>query len=312
MNLLITGYFNDNAKKDITNVFPQDWIINIVEPEEIHSYIGMAEVLIPEHIQVTADLLEKAPMLKLVQTGAGYDNVDVDSCTRKGVWVCNSAGVNANAVAEHIMALALSYYKNIHKLDAFMKSNQDEKTLHYKGGELQGKTMGIIGCGAIGMRLAKFAAAFDMSVLGYDIHPKPNSPVVEYVELDTLIRNSDIITVNIFLNERTKHFVNEGFLKKMKADALLVNTSRGDIVCEEDLLEALQKGDIGGACLDVFHLEPLPKNHLLRSIENVILTPHTAGMPDGAKFHKKRYGFFISNINKVINNMTPLSNINNL
>lgn len=313
MNVLITGYFNDYSKQRVTQSFPENWTIQIVEPQRIEEFISEANVLIPEHIEVDAALLNKAQQLKFVQTGAGFDNVDIEACSKRNIWVSNAAGVNANAVAEHIMALILGYYKNISFLDQFMKNKGDETKLEYTGSELLGKTIGTIGFGAIGSRVAELAKAFKMNVLAYDTNKNIQSNNdVELVDLDTLIRNSDVITINIFLNESTRNLVDKTFLKQMKSDALLVNTARGPIVCEDDLIEALENNVIGGACLDVFAVEPLDLDSKLRTLKNVVLTPHSAGMPDGTKFHEARYRFFVQNIERVMRNESPQNNLNQI
>jgi D-3-phosphoglycerate dehydrogenase len=153
MKILIVGYFSETSKTNITKYFPQDWNVVVVPPgKEMLHHIQDCQVIIPEHIQVDHSLLSTAKKLKLVQTGAGFDNVDVPACTQLGIWVANAAGVNAQAVAEHVMALMLSYYKNIPFLDSFMKNRRDEKQLDYTGSELNGKTIGIIGLGAIGKK----------------------------------------------------------------------------------------------------------------------------------------------------------------
>ncbi|WP_429813379.1 NAD(P)-dependent oxidoreductase [Brevibacillus porteri] len=148
-----------------------------------------------------------------------------------------------------------------------MKNREDEKKLVYVGGELAGKTIGTIGFGAIGSRVAELAKAFRMKVLAYDTNPNRQSDNAEMVNLDTLIAQSDVITLNIFLNESTRHLVDKQFLAKMKNDALLVNTARGPIICEEDLIEALKNNVIGGACLDVFTVEPLSVDSELRALK---------------------------------------------
>ncbi len=313
MNVLITGYFNDYSKQRVTQSFPENWTIQIVEPQRIEEFISEANVLIPEHIEVDEALLNKAQQLKFVQTGAGFDNVDIEACSKRNIWVSNAAGVNANAVAEHIMALILGYYKNISFLDQFMKNKGDETKLEYTGSELLGKTIGTIGFGAIGSRVAELVKAFKMNVLAYDTNKNIQSNNdVELVDLDTLIRNSDVITINIFLNESTRNLVDKTFLKQMKSDALLVNTARGSIVCEDDLIEALENNVIGGACLDVFAVEPLDLDSKLRTLKNVVLTPHSAGMPDGTKFHEARYRFFVQNIERVMRNESPQNNLNQI
>ncbi|MBY0014671.1 NAD(P)-dependent oxidoreductase [Paenibacillus typhae] len=314
MKILIVGYFNETSKSKIARYFPQDWNVVIVPPgEEMLHHIKDCQVIIPEHIKVDHNLLSGAKNLKLVQTGAGFDNVDVPACTQLGIWVANAAGVNAQAVAEHVMALILSYYKNIPFLDTFMKNRMDENQLDYTGSELEGKTVGIIGLGAIGKKVAAFCSVFDMNVLAYARNPAVQSDgFVKLSDFDTLVSTSDIVSVHLPLNQQTKQLINKTTFKKMKNSALFINTARGGIVNERDLIDALKNGDISGACLDVFESEPLPIDSELGNLGNVILTPHTAGMPDGRKFHKKRYDFFVSNIKRVANGEEPESKLNQL
>ena len=314
MKILIVGYFTENSKSNVIGNFPEEWEVIIVPPgEEMLHHIKDCQVIIPEHIKVDSNLLSIARELKLVQTGAGFDNVDIDACTKLGIWVANAAGVNAQAVAEHVMALMLAYYKNIPFLDTFMKSSMDENQLYYTGSELKGKTIGIIGLGSVGKKVAEFCRVFDMNVLAYARNTVVHSDgFVKITDFDTLISLSDIVSVHVSLNQRTKHLINKEVFKKMKNTALFINTARGGIVNEGDLIDALKNKDILGACLDVFESEPLPINSELRSLGNVILTPHTAGMPDGLKFHKKRYEFFVNNIKRVENGEEPESKLNQL
>ncbi|MCL2000591.1 MAG: phosphoglycerate dehydrogenase, partial [Planctomycetes bacterium] len=251
-----------------------------------------------------------APKLKLVQTGAGFDNVDIAECTRRGVWAANAGGVNAVAVAEHVLAFILAWYKNLPFLDNFMKNGEDEKHLYYNGSELENKTIGILGVGAIGKNVARYCNALNMRVLGHDIRPVETKEKIEMVEIETLYRESDILTIHIFLNDKTRQMINAKVFKSMKKSAILINTARGPIVHEEDLIAALENGDLAGACLDVFTVEPLAVGSKLRSLKNVLLTPHTAGMPDGLKFHKTRYQFFLRNIQLVLSGKAPMSALN--
>lgn len=314
MKILIVGYFSETSKSNIARYFPQDWNVVIVPPgEEMLHHIEDCQVIIPEHIKVDHSLLSAAKKLKLVQTGAGFDNVDVPACTQLGIWVANAAGVNAQAVAEHVMAQILSFYKNIPFLDSFMKNKMDENQLDYTGSELKGKTIGIIGLGAIGKKVAAFCKVFDLNVLAYARHANVQSDdFVKMTDFDTLVNTSDIVSVHIPLNRQTKQLINKAVFKKMKNTTLFINTARGGIVNERDLIVALKNGDIAGACLDVFESEPLPMDSELRNLGNVILTPHTAGMPDGRKFHKNRYDFFIKNIKRVENGEEPESKLNQI
>ena len=276
MKVVIIGFFPEKAKDRIRGSFPCTWDVRIVLPEEVEQELTDADVLIPEHILIDDEILQKAPKLKLVQTGAGYDNVDLSACTRHGVQVCNAAGVNANAVAEHVMALILCWYKNIVKLDKFLKTDSDEGELNYFGAELSEKAIGLVGFGHVGKIVAEYCNAFHMKVLVYSHHPT-EAAGIEQRDLE---------------------------------DSVLVNTSRGGVIDEPQLLQALETGLIGGACLDVFEEEPLRRDHPFRRMENVILTPHTAGLPDGVKYHRKRYEFFVKNIERVMNDEKPDCRIN--
>ena len=309
MNVVIIGDFPEESKVKIHNSFPADWRVQITSPADALSCIAEADVIIPEHIRVGEDFLAAAPKLKLVQTGAGYDNVDIKVCTARGVQVCNAAGVNSQAVAEHAMALILCFYKNIAYLDSFIKSRRPMDELSYEGAELSGKTIGIIGLGNAGSRLAALCNAFGMNVLGYSRSPA-ELPDVRQVGLDTLYRESDIISLHVPLTDATRHMINSQALAQMKSGALLVNTSRGAVINEAELVDALKNRSIGGACLDVFEQEPIAEDNPLRSLPNVILTPHTAGLPDGVKFHQKRYEFFVSNISAVMRGETPQCALN--
>lgn len=311
MKIILTGGYPETAKKTIKECFPGDWEIRIVSPEAVEGELADADVLIPEHIRVDAALLDKAPALKLVQTGAGYDNVDVDACTRRGIQACNAAGVNAAAVAEHVMAFILCQYKNLIYLDGFMKAHRTDAELEYSGAELSSKTIGIIGLGHVGQLVAGYCKAFGMRVIGCSRSGAVPAGV-EFRPLDELLRESDIISLHVPLNAATKHMIDDSAFRKMKKDALLINTSRGAVIDEARLVQALKNGEIGGACLDVYEEETLSPDHPLRDLDKVILTPHTAGLPDGVKFHRKRFEFFADNIARLLNHETPECRLNEI
>ena len=297
MKIVIIGSFPYAAKEQIINRFPEEWEVRFLLPHEAaEEELKDADVLIPEHIKINAALLGKAPRLKLIQTGAGYDNVNLEDCTEFGVQVCNAAGVNANAVAEHVMAFILCWYKNITYLDSFLKSHRDEGELQYIGAELSEKTIGIIGLGNVGKKVAAYCNAFHMNVLGYS-HKPIDMAGVQQKDLDSIYRESDIVSIHIPLNESTRHMIDSHAFDKMKSDAVLINTSRGAVIDQDQLILAIKQGSIGGACLDVYEDEPL-------SMDNPL--------PDGVKYHKKRYDFFISNIKKVMNGELPECRLNQI
>jgi len=310
MKVVIIGDFTEGSKKRIGERFPADWEIAIVSVGEADAELADAEVIIPEHIRVDGPFLERTKKLKLVQTGAGFDNVVIPECTKRGIYVASGAGVNTVAVAEHVLTFICCWFKEMIFLDGIMK--RGEYGVDYNGAEIEGKTLGIIGMGSIGKAVAHRALAFGMQVLGHDIRPVETEPGVDMTDLATLLETSDVITLHTFLNEQTRRMIGRTELASMKRSAFLINTSRGPIVDEAALVEALETKRIGGAGLDVFEKEPLPADSPLRKLKNVILTPHTAGMPDGLKFHQKRYAFFLENITRVSEGKVPLNALNRI
>jgi D-3-phosphoglycerate dehydrogenase len=301
MQVTIVGDFPEPSRRAIRELFPSSWTIAIGPAADVAATLADAEVVIPEHARVDAGFLERAPKLRLVQTGAGFDNVEIPECTRRGVWVANAAGVNAGAVAEHVMALVLCWYKNLIPLDRAMK--RGETAVEYAGGEVAGRTIGIVGMGHIGGRVADMAAALGMEVLRASVR----TPAAGLTEI---LRRADVLTLHCRLNERTRNLIGRDELAAMKPGSFLVNTARGGVVDEAALVEALREGRIAGAGLDVYASEPLPPDSPLRRMENVILTPHTAGMPDGPRFHRRRYRFFAENARRVASGQAPLNALN--
>jgi len=169
MKIVIIGNFPKRSIDMIVGQFPPDWRVVIVAAHDMEPELADAEVIIPEHVMSDGPFLDRAKKLKLVQTGAGYDNVVIPECTRRGIYVANAAGVNTTAVAEHVFAFILCWYKAMIHLDGMLK--RGEYGVDYTGSEVAGKTIGIIGMGSIGQAVARRALAFGMKVLGYDIRP---------------------------------------------------------------------------------------------------------------------------------------------
>jgi len=207
--------------------------------------------------------------------GVGLDNVDLDAATERGIIVTYTPHVNADSVADHTWALILALVRKIIPANASTKAGRWEGA-KFVGVELSGKTLGILGLGAVGQRVAKRAMGFDMTVLYYD---KRRNKAIEremgitYVDLERLLKDSDIITIHAALTSETKRMIGTRELRMMKKTALLINTARGEIIDEKILVQALREGWIAGAALDVFEREP-PKQ--LLNTGNVVLTPHIA------------------------------------
>jgi len=237
-----------------------------------------------------AALLEKCRnLLAISSTGAGYDMVDVAACTAAGVLVCNQSGTNANAVAEHALGLMLSLAKKIALSDKVMRRGGDLDRFRMRGSDLERKTVGIVGIGQIGTRTARLCKdVIGMNVLAYD--PYVSADQIKRrgatkVELDDLLARSDFVTVHCPRSDETLGMFTIDLFRKMKPSAYFINTARGGIHVEDDLADALAAGLIAGAGVDVFLTEPAQADHRLLSFENVIATPHIAGMTDGAMYN---------------------------
>jgi D-3-phosphoglycerate dehydrogenase len=213
------------------------------------------------------------PRLRLLSLwGTGTDNVDLAAAARHGVTVCNTPGVSAISIAEHALALLLAVAKRIPQIEAATRGGAWPRG---RSVELNGKTCGIIGLGAIGRRFAQLASGIGMRVVAWTPHPKPGDPIVG---LDELYRSADVVSLHLRLTPETTGFVNRAQFAMMKPSAILINTARGAIVDEPALLDALAGGTIAGAGLDVFTTEPLPPGHPLTKLDHVVLTPHCAGV----------------------------------
>jgi lactate dehydrogenase-like 2-hydroxyacid dehydrogenase len=228
--------------------------------------------------------LQQAKKLKMIQTPSiGYNGMDLAACTKHGVVVCNVAEVMAESVAQHTWALILDVSKNVSKSDRSMRSGG--WTRHF-GIELYGKTLGLIGLGAIGGRVAhKGAAAFGMNVIAYDPFVLPARAQLygaTLVDLETVLKEADVISVTCPLTPDTYHLIQAEQLKLLKSTAILVNTARGPIINEPDLIEALENQQFIGAGLDVFEEEPLNPQSPLRRFENVVITCHISSSTNKA------------------------------
>jgi D-3-phosphoglycerate dehydrogenase len=228
--------------------------------------------------RVTKELLEKAPKLRAVgRAGVGVDNIDLPEATKRGVLVMSTPGGNAVSVAEHTFALMLALARQVPKVDAGLRQGRWEKSS--SGTELRGKTLGLIGLGRIGGEVARRAEAFDMKVIAYDPYISEAAAKelqVELVNLERLLAESDFISLHTALSPATQNMINAKSIEKMKKSARIVNAARGELIDEAALAEALNKGRLAGAALDVFVEEP-PKNSPLIGLPNVIGTPHIAG-----------------------------------
>jgi D-3-phosphoglycerate dehydrogenase len=223
----------------------------------------------------TEQVLRGAPRLRLLSLwGTGTDNVDLAAAARLGITVTNTPGVAAIAIAEHCLALMLAVARRIPRIDREVRAGCWPRGQVV---QMHGKTLGIIGLGAIGKRFAHLGEAIGMKVIAWTMHPNP-ALGFELVSLDRLYRESDVVSLHLRLSPDTQGFLGQRDLARMKSSAILLNTARGPIIEEAALIGALRSGSIAGAGLDVFDAEPLPEGHPLTTLDNVVLTPHSAGV----------------------------------
>ena len=213
--------------------------------------------------------------------GAGTDTIDKKAAVELGIEVRAAAGANADAVAEHSWALILAAAKGIVKLDARMRGGHWDKATH-KSFELRGKTLGVVGLGAIGQRVAGIGAAFGMTVLAFDPFTQQVPPGVTLTSLQDVLSKSHVVSLNCPLTEDNRHMINRATLASMRDGAILVNTGRGGLVDDAALIEALRSGKLRGAGLDAFTPEPLLGAHHYVDVPNTILSPHVGGVSEDA------------------------------
>ncbi|MFT8709788.1 MAG: phosphoglycerate dehydrogenase [Sporolactobacillus sp.] len=247
-----------------------------MDKRTIIEYIKDATIYITAVAKADREVIDAAPHLKyIIKTGTGVDNIDVGYATEKGIMVSNAPGANANSVAELVIGLMISLSRTLPLLDLQTKNGQWATSV---GFECHGKTLGIIGLGAIGKRVAGYAAAFSMKLLAYT-HHKESSVArklgIQFVSLETLLAESDYILVSTSLAPSTVHLINGEALHLMKQSAFLINISRGALVDEHALFEALRQNKIRGAALDVFEIEP--PSQAIGQLDNLIATPHIGG-----------------------------------
>ena len=249
-----------------------------ITPEQIAEKIGSFEVVVVRsRTKITRELVEKADKCKIIaRVGVGLDNIDQDAAKEKSIRVLNAVEGAITAVAELVIGLMLSMAREIPRADREVRNgNWIKKEL--MGTELKGKYLGIVGLGNIGKRLGRLARALNMNIIGYDVVPIDDEFSKEVglmkADLDTLLSSADYVSFHVPLLDSTRHMINGEKLKLMKKTARIINTARGGVIDEEDLYNSLKDGDLAGAALDVFEVEPATGNKLT-TLPNFVATPH--------------------------------------
>ena len=247
--------------------------------EELIERIQGARVVVTKELPVGADLLSQFPdtVKLIVEAGTGYNNIDLNAAKERGITVCNIPAYSTERVAHTVIMMILNFASTMQKqIGMLAKGDRSNFTKHLQVShtEVNGKTLGVVGAGHIGMEVIKVAKALGMNILVHTRTPKSDGDGIRYVSLDELLENSDYITLHCPLNDQTKHMINKETIGKMKSSAVIVNTGRGPLINEADLCEALAAKRIAGAGLDVQEVEPPDEDSPLYTLDNVIITPH--------------------------------------
>lgn len=254
-----------------------------IELEELCQDAADCDAILARTCPYPAEIFRHAPRLKCIaRHGSGYDNVDVTAATEAGVYVCNTPTAPANAVAEHTMLLLLACARRLPLLDSQTRRG-NWGIRNERKQELAGKTLGVMGFGEIGQRVARKAHfGFDMQVLAYSRHTPRDEAYRQYArhttDFDAVLRQADFLTVHLPATPETRGMFRRDSFARMKPGSIFINTSRGELVEEQALLEALRSGPLSMAGLDVFSEEPLPSDSPLLRLDNLIVTPHCASL----------------------------------
>lgn len=272
--------------------------------EEVAEAIADADIVLCNKTLLDSYTLRLAKQLKYIGVFAtGYNNIDVEYCRARGITVCNAGSYSTDAVAQQTFALILAHYNKVARYHEFVQDGLWKRSATfspfvYPLNELAGKTLGIVGLGAIGQKVAAIANAFCMRVIAYNRSPR-DVPGVEQVSFEKLLQESDIVSVHCPLNTDSKDLFDKETLMKMKRGALFVNTARGGVVVERDLYDVLESGHLGGACLDVLRVEPMEEDCILMEAKNCIITPHVAWAP--LETRERLMGIVADNIRNFLN-----------
>lgn len=265
----------EEEKEEFGRIGAELMLAQVKEEEDVIRSCREADGILNQYALLTRRVLENLPKCKVIaRYGVGVDSVDLRAATDLGIIVANVPDYCVDEVADHTVALILAWVRKVAFFDQKVKSSQWDfrqgKPIH----RMKGKTMGLVGCGRIGLEVAKRISAFCVRVIAFDPYLEKAPEGIELTDLDTLLKESDFISIHCPLNETTRHLIGEREPKKMEKKPLIINTSRGSIIDEKALIQALVEGHLSGAGLDVLETEPPNSQNPLLKMENVILSPH--------------------------------------
>lgn len=270
---------NFDGKLDFSVLSSDVTVYDDTTNEELPGRIQGADIIVTKEMPVSAEMIQRFPeSVKLIcEAGTGYNNIDLEAARKKGITVCNIPAYSTERVAHTAIMMILNLSSTMQvQMKMLANGNHDNftKNLQVPHVEVNGKTVGVIGAGHIGKKVIKIAQALDMNILVYTRTPREDEKGIRYVSLKELLEHSDYVSLHCPLTESTKHMINKETLKLMKPSAFIINTSRGALIDEAALIEALKNGKIAGAGLDVQETEPPKETSPLYTMENVLLTPH--------------------------------------
>jgi (S)-sulfolactate dehydrogenase len=284
--ILISEFMDPPAVQVLSQRFDVDYRPKLVDDAPaLATAVATADGwIVRNRTQVRGALLEAAQRLRVIgRLGVGLDNIDVERCQARGIRVIPATGANAESVAEYVITAALGGLRGVFFATRAVEAGTWPRTMLSQGREASGKVLGLIGLGNIGRLTARKAAALGMQVIAHDPHLPAGNEAWRDVQgpprtLEQLLRESDVVSLHVPLNADTRGLLNASRLGLMKSNAVLINTARGGLIDEMALAAMLRQGRLGGAALDVFEHEPLPKNSHLAQVPGLLLTPHIAGV----------------------------------
>ncbi|MCI6615859.1 D-2-hydroxyacid dehydrogenase [Ruminococcus sp.] len=269
---------------DILKQFGEVEEYGLLRYDEVAEKIADADMVVCNKTLLDKNTLRLAKNLKYIGLFAtGYNNIDIEYCKAHNIALCNAGSYSTNAVAQHTFALILEHFNNTSNYNKYVQDGRWKRSktfspFVYPLSELAGKTLGIVGFGNIGRAVAKIANAFEMNVIAYNRSEK-QADGVAFVSFETLLEQSDVVSVHCPLNSESQDMFDKNAFAKMKKGALFVNTARGGVMVEQDLLDALQSEHLGGAAIDTLKVEPMEEDCILMGAKNCIITPHIAWAP---------------------------------
>ena len=288
MKIAVLDWYTVNISGDIPTSQLEELgevkINPLTKPEETAANIGDADIVLCNKVLITKEVMDACSNIRYVGLFAtGYNNVDVDYAAQKGIVVCNAGQYSTNAVAQQTFAYILDRFSRIRDYDTAVKNGEWERSPAFSyfpvpTSELAGKTLSIVGFGSIGRKVAEIGSAFGMNIV-VSTRTQPKDCPYEVTDLYTAAEKADVLTFHCPLTDKTAGIINKELLSHMKPTAMLINTSRGGVVNEADLAQALNSEKIGAAYLDVLVKEPMSPDTPLKSAKNCVITPHTAWAP---------------------------------